>query len=161
VIDPKSLAALKATLQILKGLEQDLPEMVTDAPVEIQVEIGHLLSGLAKHANKGLNTVKLSLREAARASLGGQCGTQVLKSAEGARAAVHFRRSTVTLRKDADMEALRTHLGTLFPVFFDTIYVPTKDFQEHLGDLADPTPLLNAVDNTESTPTVKFEDDPD
>ena len=160
MIDSQSLSALRAMLQVVKGLEHDLPKMVAQLPTETQVEIGHVLSALSKSSKKGLGAVKKSLRENARQRLTAQYGTETLRS-KSVRAIVHFPRPSVVLRKEADIEALRLTLGKMFPVFFETVYVPTRDFREHLEDLEDAGTLLDAVDMPEKTPRVKFEEGPE
>ena len=160
MIDPQSLSILRATLQALQGLERDLEKMASSLPVKGRVELGYLLSGLNRHSGRALEALKLSLREVARQQLKDQYGTQILKGASQSRAAVHFPRPQVKLRKGADMKVLQAHLGDQFPVFFRTIYTPTPDFTDHLGDLKDvkdKAALLEAVDIPESTPRVTFE----
>jgi hypothetical protein len=154
--DPQTLDVLRATLQVLKDLERN-PDSFASLPREQQVEVGYLVSGLAKHAKKALEKTKPSLRSLARSILKDRYGTQALEGTGRARCSVHFPLPIVKLRKGADIRALQRHLGDQFPVFFSATYTPTKDFKEHLAELEDPSVLLDAVDMPESTPRVTFD----
>lgn len=124
------------------------------------VALGQRLWWLNKRANKVLDGIKIRLRDEAAAQ--GGSGTCRFDSPDGSHCLIIPHASSLGLRKDADIEAVKTLLGPRWRDFFDEVitYKPRKDFQNRTAACtpAEQAALLGVIDLSDRTPRVVFKD---
>jgi len=145
-------------LQILAALEggKDLKNM----PREDLVDVGQRLWWLVKKADGVLTEIKEILREEAL-SLSPQEMTR-FDSPSGAHCLVIPSKSSVALKKNIDVDALKATLGPTFSSFFETLvtYRVRKEFQPLVASAppAIQNAVLSSITMEDRTPRVVFKD---
>ena len=147
----------------LRGLLIDLNRILRDS-TEIDsdeaIGMGWELWRLATRAKTALEPIKSIVREAAQQQINGS-GVVQLQGPDYTHCTVTFPESLPQLRKDVELETLRSVLGDAFGDLFSERpdVKPRKDFkktvQAELNE-ADAKAVRAAVDLVEGTPRVSF-----
>ena len=148
--------------QIAKSIEQlglDLKSL--KLTLGDQVNLGQAIHQIIKKAEGVLASLKTNMRDEAILQAHGKSGPQIIKSPEGCQCTVIIYNPSVQVRKDADMNSLKTTLGDNFGDVFEEIlvYKPRKDFQTVVNNIQDPNQvqvILKSVDISADTPKVFF-----
>ena len=155
---------IRRLVQTMESLSPDIHQGISDGTLSLdqQLEIGLQLFMLSKKIENALEPIKKVLRAEAVKRNHGLIGPCLFTSPDGSRCTVRVPAPTIQMRKDADIGGLKALLGYEFSELFEELisYKPLKDFHKRVGSCSPDKAkvLLGAVDITEGTPRVYFED---
>jgi len=155
-------------LGVLDTIQRDLRAVVrdlarADLTTEERVQLGAALSAIGTQCDALVGPIKEALRAEALLLIGGPTGTHKFETSTGAVCTVVVPTPVVQVRKDADMQGLKTTLGAdAFAALFDeaVTFKPRPGFQEVVSSCPPDgqQAVMGAVEIVERTPKVHFKE---
>jgi hypothetical protein len=144
----------------LSALLTQLEDHIETASLTEVVEIGSILWGLIDQAGKAMDPIKEALRLETLNQTNGE-GSQTFSGiSPNSSCTVRVPRPTLKVGKKADIEAIRTLLGSRFDKLFSTAtsYKPAKDFEDKVFMLNQDEidTVMGIIERVENTPRVSF-----
>lgn len=148
---------VRRALAVLGDIDKDL-DVAALTPDEL-LQVGQRIWWINKRLNKAFEPIKARLREIALAT-DPTPGSQRFESNDGSHAIVTIQNVAPTLRKDADMERVRSVLGSKFDEVFDITvsYRLRKDVDVLALDPDEQTVVMQVLDIVDVPPKVAFKD---
>jgi hypothetical protein len=146
----------------LAALDGHHPDDMGELELTEQVELGAALWDIINRAGKLIDPIKERLRQEAIEHLNGNEGAHEFVGVNGGKATVLIPKASTKVRKGADMEALKEHMGEdLFDqAFTTTISYKVKpglsDSATKIAASFEVDSLFNVIEISENTPRVNF-----